>query len=574
MKTLNEALERAATFPECGLRLLDRREQETWLSWSEILNRSTVVAGGLQSAGVREGDIVGLFYLTGQEFFSAFFGVLLAGAVPAPLYPPMRLGRLSEYRLRTARMLRAAGVRRALTDGRLRRILGEALDQADCRGYTLEELPDGAPMASVVQPDALGLVQFSSGTTKDPKPVALTHQALMAQARALNGFWPDTEERRHSGVSWLPLYHDMGLIGCVVTVLERPSIQTLIPPELFVARPAVWLRTLSRFAATVSPAPTFAYALCVEKIRDEELQGVDLGEWRIALCGAETVVPSVLQRFAERFEPFGFRSEALTPVYGLSEAALAVTFSDLDRCLTSRPLPRSVGKATVGNGREVVSVGRPLPGFEIQIRDEKGLEQGDEREGEVWVRGPSLMREYLNQPQATRAVLKDGWLNTGDLGFVYRHELYVTGRAKDVLIVRGANHAPDEIEAAVSELDQVRTGCAAAVGYLPQTGDREEVWLFVEPSRGWRHAERGDLEEVCRHQVLAHTGIAIDRLEVLEPRTLPRTSSGKIRRRRTLELFLAGELETPEPVSPARVVQAKGRSVRARLRQPEGDDAG
>lgn len=574
MKTLNEALERAAELTDCGVRILDRRQRETWLDWAEIHRRSAVVAGGLRALGVEKGEIVGLFYPTGEEFFAGFFGVLLAGAVPAPLYPPVRLGRLAEYQVRTARMLRAAGICRALTDGNLRRILGEALRQAGCRGYTLAELPKGPKVAETVKADSLGLVQFSSGTTMDPKPVALTHEALMAQTTSLNSFWPDTEARRHTGVSWLPLYHDMGLIGCVFTVLERPSTLTLIPPELFVARPAVWLRTLSRYRATISPAPNFAFGLCVEKIRDEELVGLDLSEWRVALCGAEAVVPAVLRRFAERFAPCGFRPESLTPVYGLSEAALAVTFSDLDRSFSSRTVSRSGRETTPGGRREVVSVGRPLPGFDIEVRDEDGKVLAEEEEGRVWIRGPSLMREYLNQPRATAAVLKQGWLDTGDLGFLHRRELYVSGRAKDVLIVRGANHAPEEIEAIVSELDEVRSGCAAAVGHLPEGAGREEIWLFVERVRSQRDGEADEVVESCKHQVLAHAGISIDRVEVLEPGTLPRTSSGKIRRQKALELFLADELFPPDPVTPVRILHAMGRSMWAQLRQRRERDAG
>ena len=531
------------------------------------------MAGGLRSQGVGRGEIVGLFYFTGEEFFAAFFGVLLAGAVPAPLYPPVRLGRLAEYQVHTARMLQAAGIRSALIDGRLRRVLGEALSQAECRGYTQAELPKGPEVAATVGSDELGLVQFSSGTTMDPKPVALTHQALMAQAKALNGFWPDTEERRHSGVSWLPLYHDMGLIGCVFTVLERPSTLTLIPPELFVARPVVWLRALSRYRATVSPAPNFAFGLCVEKVRDADLQDLDLSEWRAALCGAEAVVPAVLRRFADRFARCGFRPEALTPVYGLSEAALAVTFSDLERPFSTRSVSQERRGDMPSRERELVSVGRPLPGFKVQVRDETGAVLVDEQEGRIWIRGPSLMQEYLNQPQATAAVLKGGWLDTGDRGFLYDGELYVSGRAKDVLIVRGANHAPEEIEATVSELDSVRTGCAAAVGHLPEGADREQVWLFVERSRGLNDRQREAMIEACKRRVLAHIGIAVDRVEVLDPGILPRTSSGKIRRQRALELYLAGELLAPTSATSSIDVQTEGRETWAQPRRSRESDA-
>jgi acyl-CoA synthetase (AMP-forming)/AMP-acid ligase II len=583
METLNEALERAAGFPNCGLRILDRRQRETWLSWAEVRRNAARVAGGLRAQGVKRGQTVGLLYPTGEEFFAAFFGVLLAGGVPVPLYPPVRLGRLAEYHKGTARMLRAAGIELALTDSALRRILGEPLHKAGCRGRTLRELPAVEELAESADPDNLGLVQFSSGTTVEPKPVALTHRAVMAQTTILNSLWPDTPDQRHTGVSWLPLYHDMGLIGCVFTVLERPSVLTLIPPEVFVARPATWLQALSKYQATISPAPNFAFGLCVEKIREEDLHGVDLSSWLVALCGAETVVPAVLRAFSDRFSRWGFRPRALTPVYGLSEAALAVTFSAIDKPFSSRPLLHRSGAADGGalgsetttgeNSRELVSVGRPLPRFEIEIRSEKGEVLPEGEVGRIWARGPSLMKEYLNQQRATQECLRGGWLDTGDLGFVQEDELYITGRAKEVLIIRGSNRAPEEIEVVASDLDGVRTGCVAAVGHLPGGSDREQVWLFVE-----RHSEneQGDqeLQGRCRQGILAQTGIAVDRIEILEAGTLPRTSSGKIRRQKALELFLGGNLHPPEPVTASGLLQAMGRSALARMkrRQKQNDD--
>jgi fatty-acyl-CoA synthase len=581
METLNEALKRAADFPDCGLRILDRRLRETWLSWPEIYRRASRVAGGLRAEGVEREQTVGLFYPTGEEFFAAFFGILLAGAVPVPLYPPVRLGRLAEYHRRTARMLRATGIELALTDRTLRRILGEPLHRAGCLGKTLRELPRVEGVSAAADPESLALVQFSSGTTVEPKPVALTHRALMAQTTILNSFWPDRADQRHSGVSWLPLYHDMGLIGCVFTVLERPSVLTLIPPEVFVARPATWLQTLSKYRATISPAPNFAFGLCTEKIRDEELEGIDLSSWRVALCGAETVVPAVLRRFSDRFGRWGFRSEALTPVYGLSEAALAVTFSDIDKPFSSRQLMHTdaggcdsweenkTSKSAVS--RELVSVGKPLPQFDVEVRSEQGEVLAEGLVGRLWVRGPSLMQGYLNHQDATLESLREGWLDTGDLGFLHGGELYITGRAKDILIVRGSNRAPEEIEAVVSELEGVRTGCVAAVSHLPPEAEREQVWLFVE-SNGREAQDEEELAERCRHQVLGSTGIAVDRIEVLEPGTLPRTSSGKIRRRESLERFLRGELRPPESVTAGRMLQAMGRSALARARQRrEGD---
>ncbi len=576
--TLPQALERAAGHADCGLRLLDRRERPTWLGWRELLQRATATAGGLTAAGLQRRERVALIYPTGSDFFEAFFGVLLAGGVPVPLYPPVRLGRLAEYARRTGAMLRAAGSALVLTEPRVRRLLGEAMAAASprlgCR--TLAELPLGRAEPVEALPDELALVQFSSGTTFDPKPVALSHRAVMAQVKALNSFWPDRPGLRHSGVSWLPLYHDMGLIGCVFPALERPSVLTLIPPQVFVARPAVWLRAIARYRATVSPAPNFAYGLCVEKIRDEELDGVDLSPWRVALNGAEPVAAGVLRSFSRRFSRWGLRPEALTPVYGLSEAALAVSFSDVERPFRSRRFSRRVlateGRAEeAADGVELVSVGRPIPGFEVQVRDAAAGALDEGRVGRVWTRGPSLMQGYLDQPEATAKAVRAGWLDTGDLGFVHAGELYLTGRAKDVILVRGRNHAPEEIELPASELAGVRTGCVAAVSYLTERAEREEVLLFVERRRQANSDESSELPRACRQHVLSRTGILLDQIVVLEPGTLPRTSSGKIRRQETLRLHQAGQLTPPARMPAVALLRAMGRSAMAYARwRPEG----
>ncbi len=562
-QTLVDMLERASRESQTGLRLLDRHEDAEFYPYPDVWRRALGVCGGLQDLGVEPGDRVALVYPTSIEFIDSFFGTTLAGAVPVPLYPPVRLHRLEEYETRTARMLDAVTARLVLADSRVRRILGPAVAAAGpplgCR--ILEDL-SGRPGEPVRRSaDDLAMVQFSSGTTVDPKPVALSHRAVVAQANGLNAHWPDTDGVTHSGVSWLPLYHDMGLIGCIFTALERPGTMTLIPPEIFLARPAVWLRALSTYGATISVAPNFGYGLCVDKIKDEQIEGIDLSAWRVALCGAEPVVPRVMRRFIERFTPFGLRPEALTPVYGMSEATLGVTFSDLrapflSRCFDRERLSRDERAVEAVDGVELVSVGSPIAGTEVRVVDGNGVELQEGSVGDVFARGPSIMDGYFNRPQATREAIKDGWLDTGDRGFINNGELFLTGRKKDVLILRGRCHSPTEVEAAVDEIEGVRTGCSVAVSWLPDGEDGEVLLLLVEAGRGVKVDDFVALADACRSRVRSATGLEVDGVEVIAPGTLPRTSSGKLRRQESLRLYLADELEAPRPMTPWRLAGA------------------
>lgn len=570
--TIGEWLARAAIVGTGGLRFVERDESERWLPWSTLQQRAARVAASLREVGVGTGDRVALIHPTGEEFFEGFFGAILAGGVPVPLYPPVRLGRLEEFHRRTAAMVQSSGAALVLADRRVKLLLGEVVERArprlGCRA--IAELPAAGDASVPSRPDDLALVQFSSGTTMEPKPVALAHRALTSQVRALNGFWPDGDGLRHSGVSWLPLYHDMGLIGCVLTALERPSSMTLIPPELFVARPALWLRAISRHRATVSPAPNFAYGLCLKRIRDDELDGVDLSCWRMALNGAESVSPDVLRGFQRRFARWGFRPEALTPVYGLSEASLAVTFSRLDRRFLSVRFQREAlareGRALRDeDGREVVSVGSPLPGFGVDVRDGAGRALPERRVGRVWVTGPSLMTGYLNRPDETARVLRDGWLDTGDRGFVDGGELFLVGREKDVVIMRGRNFAPEEIEHALDGVGGVRSGCSVAASYLPEGlagADGERMVVLVERARGFAPGDDATIAAECRQAILGATTLEAGEVVVLEPGTLPRTSSGKLRRGEALAGHLDGTLAPP---GSSGLLAVAGAMVRSRL---------
>jgi len=563
-----------------GVRLVDRSERASSRTWEEVRARALDVCGGLQALGIEPEQTVALVFPTGFAFLEAFFGTLLAGAVPVPLYPPARLGRLDEYHARTAAMLRSVRACVVLADPRARLILGPTILAArptlGCQ--KLDSLPVARPGSVAVGPEDLGLVQFSSGTTVDPKPVALTHRALVTQARLLNSLWPDRPGNPHSGVSWLPLYHDMGLIGCILPALERPGPLTLIPPEDVIARPALWLRTISSARATVSPAPNFAYAMCTRRVRDEELQGVDLSCWQVAINGAETVVPEIVRAFSDRFARWGFKPEAMTPGYGLSEAALAVTLADPWTLFVSERFDRAAlaaGRAEPDpEGIELMSAGTPMPGFDVAIAgpEDQLLPAGSV--GRIKVRGPSLMHGYLDRPEATALVLRGGWLDTGDRGFRLGRQLYLTGRDKEILILHGRNHQPEELERAVQAVPGVRPGGVAAVAFQPEGAPTEGILLFVEVAEDAPSESRPDIAAQAGERVLAACGVRPLQVVILEAETLPRTSSGKLRRQAALRAHLDGTLRPPREVTTGLLVGALARSGLAylRARHDRGDD--
>lgn len=579
--TLDAALARAARVgrPTDGIRVLDRRERASFRAWDELDARARRAAGTLHAAVVRPGDRVALILPTSLEFFDAYFGAMVLGAVPTPLYPPVRLGRLDEYFDKTVAMLRASGAVALIVDSRVKRVIGRVLEdwRPACGLHDVAALATGEAWTGPGPgPDDLAMVQFSSGTTVSPKPVSLTHRQCLANARAIQHAlltaWPedggDEPAFEHSGASWLPLYHDMGLIGCVFPAVDHARPLTLIPPEVFLAKPAIWPRAIAKYRATISPAPDFAYALCVERIEDEQVAGIDLSCWRAALDGAEPIAPDTLRAFIDKFAPVGLRPEAPSPVYGLSEVALAATFWPLDRPFRTRRFDRTALAEGRGEERhgddvetlELPSLGPPLRGFSVEIRDPDRAALPERVEGRIWVAGPSVMAGYLGRDEQP---IVDGWLDTGDVGMLIDGELFITGRAKDVIVIRGRNHRPWEIERAVDGVEGVRTGCAAAVGDLAE--GRERLLVFVEARE-----PRPELAEDCRRAVQAATGLAPDLVAVLEPGTLPRTSSGKIRRSQALRRWRDGTLTPPDAVGPVLLAGAMARSTWARLKRRMG----
>jgi fatty-acyl-CoA synthase len=564
--TLVDMLDAAAR-SDHGLVFVNRKEQDQEIPFARIRDQALSVAADLARRGVRKGDRVALVLPTSPEFVQCFFGAICAGAIPVPLYPPLRLGKLDDYNRRTTAMLTAVDAAMVVTDERIRRFLGVAVANAAPRLGCVTASSLGGPISGAVEvaADDVAVIQFSSGTTNDPKPVALTHANLLWNLASLEDYIIAEDEPHRVGVTWLPLYHDMGLIGNLLSAFYVPGKLVLLPPELFVAVPGAWLRAISRHRGTITAAPSFAFGLCLKRIRGEELDGVDLSSWSICLNGAEAVSAAAQRRFSERFGRWGFRASSFTPCYGMAEASLAVTFKAAGTLFKTLGVDgdklASEGIVEPG-GKEIVSVGRSLAGMAVEIRDDNGTVLPPGHVGHIFVSGPSIMAGYFGRLDLTDQALHDGWLHTGDRGFIHDGELYVCGRHKDIIIVRGANHTPEEFEAALDGLPGVRIGCAVAVGFVPPGDDDEALAMLVETTAD---ATSGLAQDVAS-RVQQRTGILPAHVELLAPGTLPRTSSGKLRRREARTQWLAGKSSPPKKVTAARllVAAANGELFQAR----------
>jgi 1-acyl-sn-glycerol-3-phosphate acyltransferase len=531
------------------LRLDDEGEQR--ITYGELWARAGGVAAGLRARGIARGESVALMLRTEPGFFSAFFGVLLAGAVPVPIYPPTRPARLEEYAARQVKILDNAQARLLVTFAEVERVA--ALLRARVRSLTGVTTLERLAAAPAAPPPAIGtedpaLIQYTSGSTGDPKGVLLSHANLLANIRALGralGVRPDDV-----CVSWLPLYHDMGLIGMWLGSLYHGVPVVILPPLAFLARPGRWLRAISAHRATISAAPNFAFDLCVKRVTDAELEDVDLGRWRLALNGSEAVSPETIERFVTRFASRGFRAEAMCPVYGLAESSVGLTMPPAGR----GPLVDRVRRETFERSRRAepaaagepsplafVSCGSPLPGHALRIVDATGTPLPDRVEGGVQFRGPSVTSGYFRNPEATAAVMRDGWMDSGDLGYRAGGELYVTGRRKDVIIKAGRNLYPQEVEELVGDVPGVRKGCVAAFGVGDPAIGTERL-IVVAETRATAPEAWARLEAAVRERVVDALGLPPDTVLMAAPGSVLKTSSGKIRRSATRDAWVRGDL--------------------------------
>jgi 1-acyl-sn-glycerol-3-phosphate acyltransferase len=527
---------------------------DTPITYGALLAGASRVAAGLERLRVGRGETVALMLRTETAFFEALFGTLLAGAVPVPLYPPFRRDELLAYAERQRGILAAAGARVLVTFREAARVAELVRAQVPALEaiVTVDELQAGDAAAARV--DALAgsddpaLIQFTSGSTSAPKGVLLSHANLLANIRAIGEGIAVTPD--DVCVSWLPLYHDMGLIGAWFAPLYFGVPVAIMSPLAFLSRPARWLWALHEHHGTVSPAPNFAYDLCVRKIADEELEGLDLSRWRLALNGSEAVSPDTLARFTGRFAKYGFRPEAMCPVYGLAECAVGLAISPSNRA----PRVDRIAREPFERAREVrpsapddprplrfVSCGRPLPRHEVRIVDAGDRIVGERVDGHVQFRGPSVTSGYYRNPEATRAAVHDGWMDSGDLGYLADGELFITGREKDLIIQAGRNLSAAEVEEIVSAVDGVRKGRVAAFAVRDETAGTERLVVVAE-SNSHVPAARTALRDAIRDRIVTGIGVPPGDIVIAPPGSVLKTSSGKIRRAATRDAYLQGRL--------------------------------
>nr|NIR58713.1 AMP-binding protein [Gammaproteobacteria bacterium] len=471
------------------------------ISYGRLAERARAMAAGLQARGIAAGEPVALMLPTGAEYFYSFFGVLLAGAVPVPLYPPARLSHIEDHLRRQHAVLANCRTALLVTDEEVLRYAHLVKAHVETLRETLTPAAlaadPGAYRAPGIGPADTAFLQYTSGSTGDPKGVVLSHANLLANIRAMGRA---IDAGSHDVfVSWLPLYHDMGLIGAWLGSLYYAAPLMVMSPLAFVARPQRWLWALHRHGGTLSAAPNFGYELCLRRLTDEDLEGLDLSRWRVAFNGAEPVSPATLERFCERFAPYGFRREVVAPVYGLAEGSVGLTFPPLGRGpvidrVQRETLMRTGHAAPTAeddpSALTFVGCGRPLPGHEVRITDPTGLELPERQEGRIEFRGPSATSGYYRNPEATRALFDDGWLNTGDRGYIASGELYVTGRDKDIVIRAGRNIYPQELEDTVGDLDGIRKGNVAVFASPDPVSGTERLIVLAETRRRGAEAQQ------------------------------------------------------------------------------------
>ncbi len=549
--TLVEAIQQLSHDTKRGFVFVKPDGTERFCSFANIHEEATRRGAHLAAKGLKKGERLAIVIPDGDEFVLSFLGAVYAGVVPVPIYPQLSFKNVDTYHDTVAHIAKASGAAMLLTTAATRPYVDPVVprvpDQLRLGVQTVDEHAAPAPGALSVRvtPEDLAFLQFTSGSTSRPKGVTVTHANLAANSEAfmIHGLGKDSSFDK--GVSWLPLFHDMGLIGFVIGPLFTDIPVVFLPTASFVRAPRIWLDTIHRHRGTITYAPNFAYALVSKRLKEKDVAGMDLSCMRITGCGAEPIQAKTLREFADKLAPAGFKSSSFLPSYGMAEATLAITFvphgtgvrSDVidSKALQNREAKAAAASPAGGDGtQELVNCGRAFPDHELAIVDAAGTHLGDRQVGQIITRGPSVTSGYFLEPELTRDAWKDGWLYTGDLGYTVAGEVFICGRLKDIIIIRGRNFYPSDIEWVASELPGVRRGNVVAFG--AEVDGEEQLFVCAEAFQ----SEAAGLTEAIQTAVTSQIGIAVHAVVIVPQGSLPRTSSGKPQRRKTKQMFLDG----------------------------------
>ena len=560
--TMTAAIEYAAT-GQRGFNFYDARGDLTEvLTFKNLMLKAQEIGRKISASSIGKGDRIALIAETSADFLNFFFGCQYAGALPTPLPLPTTFGQREGYVAQLALQMKSCSASAVICPHYMKSLVTEAAKKVKTVTFcgTSEEFVESVEGEGELfepTPEDVAYLQYSSGSTRFPHGIIVTHKSLMANCHGISTHGVKLRDGDRC-VSWLPFYHDMGLVGTVLACVSSQVTTDYIATEDFARRPMTWLTLISRNKGTVSYSPTFGYDICTRRASDSMLKTLDLSTWRGAGIGADMIQPDVMAAFAKRFKRVGYRATSFVPSYGLAECTLAVSFMPLETGivtdlvderilsgeLTFEDLSSEKKKKRRYHGaipmRKVVNCGKPLPEFEVEIKGPGGAVLPDKEIGRIFVRGASVMQGYFDDPKATKEVLsKDGWLDTGDMGYMLKDCIYIVGRVKDLIIINGKNHWPQDIEWAVEQIAGVRSGDVAAISIPGEA--KEEVPLVLVQCRFSDDEDRRKLVEQAKKTVQQIAGVTCQ-IELVAPRTLPRTSSGKLSRAKCRAKFLSGEI--------------------------------
>ncbi len=521
------------------------------VSYKMLRDNALSISKGLINAGIEPGDCVAIMLPTSTDYFYSFFGILYARAIPVPIYPPARVQQIEDHLNRHASILNNSQAKILITVPEAKPLA--RLLQLQVPSVIAVVTAEDLVVDSLNIPDVgeaaindIAFLQYTSGSTGVPKGVTLTHSNLLANIRAMGKIIGAKSDDVF--VSWLPVYHDMGLIGAWLGSLYHAIPLVIMSPLTFLTKPHRWLWAIHRHRGTLSPAPNFAYELCVARIKEKDLEGLDLSSWRLSWNGAEPVSPKSIKKFTERYAKYGFKPEAMSPVYGLAESSVGLTFPIKERQPRIEYFDREAlshyGQAIITNEQDsnaipFIGLGYPLPEHQIRIVDQLGRELPDGEEGSLEFQGPSATQGYYRNPEQTKILYHDDWLVTGDRAFTLGGELFITGRSKDIIIKAGRNIYPHELEQAVAGINGIRKGCVAAFGFQDCKTGTEKLVVVAES----RETDQGKIKQFKKkinQLALSLLGNPVDDILIGPPHAIPKTSSGKIRRSACKELYGKG----------------------------------